>query len=193
MRVPGFVKYVFLALVLVLLVVCGIIGGSYLFYPYGNRGSGLLGVTSSLRNYASDHGGWFPSRTGSALQCLKMLYPYDDSGGLAGLSGSLQQVRQRIQLGLDLDERVSSLVYLPGLRDNDDSDPMIIYERQAGISTTGKRASGHAVGFVGGNIRQIPQDDWERFLKDQETLRRKLIASRATPTNTDLLATGANQ
>src|SRR6476646_1076444 len=139
MRVPGFVKYVFLALVLVLLVVCEIIGGSYLFYPYGNRGSGLLGVTSSLRNYASDHGGWFPSRTGSAFQCLKMLYPYDDSGGLAGLSGSLQQVRQRIQLGLDLDERVSSLVYLPGLRDNDDSDLMIIYERQAGISTTGKR------------------------------------------------------
>lgn len=187
MTLGSSIKYAVFAVALILFVICGAIGLRYLFYPYGNRGSGLVGVTVSLRNYAVDHQGWFPNSSSAPLPSLKMLYPYDDSGDLVGLSGDLREGRKRTQLGLDLDETTSTLIYFPGLRDSDDADLMILYERQEGICTTGQRASGHAVGFVAGYVRQIPQKDWKRFLKDQEALRARAMANRFAPTNTGLL------
>src|SRR5258705_77511 len=110
----------------------------------------------------NNHKGWFPNKTGSPLQSLKLLYPYAAGGELAGISGNVIEVRRRIQLGMDLDDRVSSLVYFPGFRDRDDPNLMIIYERQEGVFTTGRRLNGHAVGFLGGDVQQIPERNWPR-------------------------------
>jgi len=157
-----FSENAFVVLGAVLFVVCGIVGTRFYFYPYGNRGSGLLGVTIPLRLYANDHRGWFPNQTRLPLQSLKLLYPYAP-GDLAGISGNTTETKRRMQLGLDLDEGVSSLVYFPGLRDDDDPNLMMIYERQEGVFTTGRRLSGHAVGFVGGYAQQSQREIGHAF------------------------------
>src|SRR5207244_927397 len=96
-------------------------------------------------------------------------------------------VTRRLQAGTNLDEHVSSLIYIPGLRDNDDPHLMILCERQEGVSSTGRRLDGHAAVFVGGFVQQIPRKEWIAFLKKQEALRNRATTDRVAPTNTDLV------
>jgi hypothetical protein len=146
-------------------------------------GSGKLTTYMGvLVSYAHDHGGWYPRGEVTPLLSLQKLYPqYDQWGsGLAGLSGDEKTVERLAKEGRPIDSTVSSWVYFPGFRSDDDPNICIIWERQEGVFLTGSRADGHAVGFADGGFNQIPSKDWPAFVKHQEELRRNTLLKRAT-------------
>ena len=152
-------------------------------WPYGGRTCCLPCTLSALEMYAGDHFGWFPQDGKTPLESLQSLYSKTndyiaDIGLLAGISGNREETQKRVKAGLPVDESVSSWIYFPGFRDGDDSRIAIIWERQEGISLNGRAYDGHAVGFLDGSIKQIPQAEWAGFLKEQEALRQATLAKR---------------
>lgn len=134
---------------------------------------------SALTLYASEHNGWYPRDAATPLESLRCITnEFGDAALLAGISGNREEAIRRAFAGLPIDETVSSWVYFPGFRNDDDPELAIIWERAAGVRFNGSRADGHAVGFVGGAHRQIRQANWQEFLKEQEALRKKILRSR---------------
>lgn len=137
--------------------------------------------------YANDHEGWLPKSDKGALDALQKLYPeYCPSGKeLAGLSGDIDAVVQNLQSGQPLTERLTSWVYVPGLKDNDDPNIAVLWESKAGIFANGKHdPSGARVAILlSGDITNIPAADWDSFVKQQEQLRRAVQTKRSSETN----------
>jgi hypothetical protein len=149
-------------------------------------------MMQAMRLYATDHDGWYPKGGKTTLDSLGFLGADErkedyiiDLRLLAGISGDREEARKRFFAGTPIDETVSSWVYFPGFRDDDDERLAIIWERQEGIWFNGSRADGHAVGFADGHHEQVPQKRWSAFLKEQEALRRAILAKRATATGTN--------
>lgn len=140
-------------------------------------------MMSALRNYAEDHNDWYPKDGKTSLESLQLLCSETNDytgeiGLLAGISGNIKETERRIKVGLPIDEQVSSWIYFPGFRDDDDDKLAIIWERQGGIRFNGAAADGHAVGFADSHHEQIPQERWNEFLKQQEALRQTILAQR---------------
>jgi len=153
------------------------------FYPHGFRAGMLPTFMAEMWSYAQEHGGWYPKDGATPLESLQELYPVYESEGLAGLSGSERRTLKVLKDKKPLDSNVSSWIYWPGYRVDDDPRLAIIWEREEGLFTTGGRASGHAVGFAVGGCTQIPSEKWADFLKEQELLRQKVLSARLGATN----------
>jgi hypothetical protein len=180
------------------LLLVGAIWGLYRWeYPFGARTCRLPCMIMSLHRYAYAHDGWYPKEGKTRLDSLRVLLGDGEKGNyigvpdlLAGISGNEEETRKRFFAGTPIDETVSSWVYFPGFRSDDDPQLAIIWERQQGICFNGSRADGHAVGFADGHHEQIPQARWPAFLKEQEALRQTTLAKRPaetgmnTPANT---------
>ena len=170
-------------ILIVLIIVAGVLLSALLAHRYRALRSGKLTTYMGvLVDYAADHDGWYPRDGSAPLESLQKLYPrYDKAGlGLAGLSGDEQAVAERLKEGRPIDSTVSSWVYFPGFRNDDDPSISIIWERKEGISLIGKQADGHAVGFAGGGFNQVSAKEWPAFVKRQEELRRSTLLGRAT-------------
>jgi hypothetical protein len=137
-------------------------------------------VDSDLQNFATDHAGWFPKGSNSC-EALCQLYPdYTDYGiELAGLSGNIRAVTNALQNRLSI-EGLTSWVYVPGLRADDDPRLAILWESKTGLKSNGKRAHNDArpVLLLSRDITNVPSADWENFLKHQEQLRKAVQANR---------------
>lgn len=161
-------------------------------YPYGYRCCVSSLIFSDLLTYAGYHDGWFPKDAATPLECLQKLCI--EPGGckfLAGFSGSQKKTVERLSSGGKLDETISSWVYYPGLRE-DDEDLLsaqgikpklglaLVWERRSGIGMGGLRApeGSHLVIFSRQPPTQISGADWDSFLKEQEKCRRVIFASR---------------
>lgn len=83
----------------------------------GERSALMLNVYFALRNYASDHDGWFPQSDEDSYAALRKLYPrYCPSGReLAGLSGDIETVVAALNRGHSLSNELTSWVYVQGL------------------------------------------------------------------------------
>jgi hypothetical protein len=171
--------------VTVVLPVAGVVFAfSRFWFPYGARACWLPCTMGALRQYAGQHNGSFPAGT-NAWEALRQLYPESivDPELLAGISGNRSEVKRRLETGGNLDSNISSWVYFPGFRDDENPDLAIIWERTEGLRWNGSRGSGHAVGFIDGHQEQVPKERWPIFIRDQEDLRREVIAKRATTRN----------
>jgi hypothetical protein len=146
-------------------------------YPFGHRTCRFLCTTTALQAYARDHEGWFPSS-------LESLYPkyLEYEGHLAGLSGDESSAVDRLRAGLALDAKASGWVYRSDLRVDDDSRVAVIWDRTPGLGMGGGRSTAgiHVVGFVDLSYKVIPENDWPRFLQDQEALRSDVLRNRRT-------------
>jgi hypothetical protein len=149
-------------------------------YPYGARPACLPVLVGALRSYSLEHEGFFPNDGEQPLEALRKLYPryLPDCEPLAGLSGNRELLKREIVSGGKVTKDASSWVYWPGLRSDDDEQIAVVWERESGIRFNGSRAHGREVGFVNGVFRQVPDDRWADFLKEQERLREKAIKSR---------------
>jgi hypothetical protein len=147
-------------------------------FPYGHRTCFMPCMLNSLQVYAWDHEGAFPAGTNS-YRALQKLFPeyLPVADNFAGVSGNIRAARRIVSSSGTLTSNESSWVYIPGLSLNDDPALVILYERARGISGNGARSSGHAAGFLGGDIRQIPDAEWEVFLAEQAKLRARLKKS----------------
>ena len=61
---------------------------------------------------------------------------------------------------------------------DDPEELAILWERQDGIFLTGCRGRGHAVGTASGGYIQVPPEQWDEFLREQEKLRREVLEGR---------------
>ena len=150
----------------------------YRDYPHGLRSGKLTTFTLVLHEYAIEHDGWCPKGGATPLASLQKLYPLCDAAALAGMSGNERKAREYFESGRTIDETVSSWVYFPGFRTNDNPGIAIIWEREEGIFITVQRSDGYAVGFVGCGYDQIPSKDWPAFLKRQEELQKETLVRR---------------
>jgi hypothetical protein len=148
-------------------------------YPYGARPCCLPCVLEVLREFAAANNGNFPTGQNPQTALLK-LYPnyLADWHLLAGISGNRELLQHEMSTGAEISQSASSWVYWPGFKLDDNPEIAIIWERKAGLRFNGKRGGGHAVGFIGGNNRQVPDDAWNTFLKEQETLRQEALRGR---------------
>jgi hypothetical protein len=97
---------------------------------------------------------------------------------LAGLSGDVKLLKTQISQGRKITETASSWVYWPGLRSDDNPEIALIWERRSGLRFNGSRAHGREVGFVGGYMRQVPDQEWDSFLQKQQQLRQNALTRR---------------
>jgi hypothetical protein len=184
---------VLLSLCLAGLCLVGIIWGWFRWqYPYGVRTCCLPCMNHAMYLYASDHDGWYPKGGKTPLESLRVLAADEQNRNyigyldlLAGISGNREETCKRFFAGMPIDETISSWVYFPGFRKDDDERLAIIWERQEGIRFNGSRADGHAVGFADVHHEQIPQARWPTFLKEQEALRQAILAKRAADAGTN--------
>jgi hypothetical protein len=128
--------------------------------------------------YAQEHNGWYPNGGTNALASLQKLYPKYADMELAGMSGDESKAVAFLKSGRSIDETVSSWVYHPGLRIDDNPEVAVIWERQEGIFVNGSRLGGHAVGYVNGGFGQVSSRDWTSFVKRKEELRKEIFAQR---------------
>ncbi len=168
-----------------LAVVCvaAVLGGGvyYMYcYPYGLRPAYLPSMLAALRDYAGANGGAFPAGDNGPLEALRKLYPayMPNSHLLAGLSGDRKLINMVLKSGERLPEAASSWVYWPGLTLDDDENIAIIWESRSGLLFNGKRSYGHAVGYIRGNLYQVPDSEWPAFLTRQDGLRRAVARHR---------------
>jgi hypothetical protein len=165
-----------IALVTLALFVGVIYGGFRWQFPYGHRTCFLPCMLSALRIYAHEHEHAFPDGT-NAHVALQKLYPQfmTAADNLAGVTGNIAVTRVVLSTNGNLTSNESSWVYIPGLKDTDDGDLMILYERTSGVGSNGRRMpGGRVVGFINGSMRMIPDAEWERFLAEQAKLRVKV-------------------
>ena len=151
--------------------------------PYGDRTGFIQGTLLGLRRYAAEHEGWFPKSAGTPLKCLQELNPkyLDDPVLLAGVSGNIEQLKQTLRDNRPLDETVSSWVYWPGFKEDDKIGTnliAILWEKKEGVSGSGKRTKGIAVGLSNGSWRQVSLAEWNEFQAEQGRLRAELVAKR---------------
>lgn len=126
--------------------------------------------------YAGDHHGKFPDSKEGPYDALKQLYSeYSSPVELAGVSGNINGVADALRKNVPLDATLTSWIYVPGLHKDDAPETAILWESRGGFYANGKRNffGGHAVLMISGDITNIPSADWEKFLKNQEQLRKK--------------------
>lgn len=174
-------KRLFAVSAVALVVVGGILywRGYQHAYPYGPKPAALPIVVNALRVYASDHHQSFPNINWDSYQSLEVLYPNYLSGNyLAGLSKDSRKTELALRNGGHLKPENCSLVYVPGLFATDDQRIAIVWESRTGIAFNGRSHPGRAVGFLSGEVNQIPDVEWEQFLSNQSFLRQSALRSR---------------
>jgi hypothetical protein len=159
-------------LVALALVVCSVAAWQ-LWRPYGHREAFFRSVDSALQNSASHHDGAFPDGR-DPYKALQSLFPdYVNPGyELAGLSGNIKGVASALLAGQSI-SNLTSWVYVPGLRTNDDPRIAILWESKAGFHPSGRLSFRRIrpVLLLNREITNVPVSHWEGFLKDQEKLR----------------------
>src|ERR1051326_2043876 len=159
-------------------------------YPYGFIGCLVPCFCQTFISYASDHDGWYPKGELTPLESLQLLYKggYAYWGYFAGITGSEKETKKRLESGGKLDETVSSWVYWPGFRSDDSQlldellpshkyELAVLWEKTAGISIFGDRTRDKGLHAICSNSRwaQIPGNEWDGFLKEQERYRRVIF------------------
>ncbi len=156
-------------------------------YPFGQRSSTLPCLYGALFAYAVEHNGNFPDSGTNAYEALQRLYPdYTPSGiEFAGISGNIDNLVNALRSKARLSQSLTSLVYIPGLNQNDPPNLALFWESQAGLYPNGRRNffGGHAVMLVGGTVTNVAAADWASFLNWQEHLRKAALAKRVGQTN----------
>lgn len=129
----------------------------------------MRSVHAALMTYAHDHDGVLPVSDKGPLDALQKLYPeYIPMGReLAGLSGDIDGVEQSLKLGEPLTQKLSSWVYVSGLKNSDNPQLAVLWESRAGYFANGKRnpSGGRVVILLGGDITNVPVARWGDFLK----------------------------
>jgi hypothetical protein len=176
-------KYAILLLLVAVLSVASVLFYLHYWSPHGHREAFMRGMDSSLQNYATDHGGWFPDM-GNPWDALAKLYPSYCNSELAGLTGNTQAVTDALKAGQSI-SNFTSWIYVPGLREGDDGRLAILWEAKQGISANGRLnfRGTRPVLLLNRDITNVATVNWEDFQKQQEELRSAIRARRGIQTN----------
>ena len=143
-------------------------------YPFCDRGCTLRCMHGALLAFAARHYGFFPSSKTGAFDALQKLYPeYMPSGReLAGISGDVRGLTNALFNKSPINESLTSWVYIQGLRESDDPQVAVLWERRPGLDSSGRRnfSGARAVVLISGEITNVSLADWPSFTNRQEKL-----------------------
>ena len=146
-------------------------------YPYGERCCILPSIWIGLYSYAVDKEGSFPDDPKGPLAALSKLYPdyfaVGDEYVLAGFSGDENETSRALRNSEALNPKGCSWVYQPGLKLNDDPRIALLWEKEFGLKTNGRRdfKRRRVVLLVNGETRLIAENDWPEFQRQQNALK----------------------
>ena len=165
-----------------------VVGGGMFYYkwkyPYGWSHCCIIGMMSSLEQYAEEHGGHYPAGESSPEASLSLLCRsnYIDAYTIRGMTVPESTVRPILERGGLLGPDSCGWQYVEGLTQADDPRIALLYCKQA-LGHNGQRTKdgGRQVVFVGsGGITWVSGDRWPSFLKEQK----ELLSSRSSRAKT---------
>jgi len=156
---------------------------SRLNYPYGATHACSKGLAMELRGYAEDDGHWFPHGASTPEASFGLLYTNDLERAthmLAGKTIPQKVVRARLRQFGTISPDTCGWHYVEGLRDDDDPQIIVAWDKAIGLSHNGQRKDGlmHEVIRVDGLDELIGKERWPEFIADQKKRLAQLIASR---------------
>ena len=171
--------------VLIALAVLALAGGAIRWhyahrFPYGCRHLCIKGIGLSLKLYAGDHGGRFPSGLETPEASLGLLYPKymphaDSLGGKTVRSGVAESL---LASGGHLTPVACAWHYVEGLTDDDRPDIALLWDKEPGYGHNCEvmpDRKGREVLFVDGHAEWITGDQWHELMRRQA----ELMAERA--------------
>ena len=166
----------FVGLLILAMVLAGAGYGYYRYaFPYGWTHACDKVLSSALRDYALRHDGWFPRGEETPEASLSLLHPELRAETLHGKSCPIEKTRARLEAGLKLTPETCGWHYVEGLRNDDDKELALFWDKVGLGHNGGRLGSGcHYVWFVDGNREFISGDEWGAFLRNQEELRAKI-------------------
>lgn len=158
-------------------------------YPYGQSHCCDKILSLALYNFASIHGGVFPTGEATPEASLSLLYKagFVDANTLRGKSVPETTVQEILDRGELLGPDSCGWHYVEGLRTDSDRRFALFWDK-AGLGHNGEllRDGGHIVCFVYGDTRHIPASEWPKFLADQKELHDQLEKKNAEAKTNDL-------
>lgn len=154
-------------------------------YPFGWSHACSAGLGLALEGYSSEHGGWFPHGEATPEASLSLLYKDDPDTALWTLGGK-NILREIVEATLKRDGKLSPATcgwhYVEGLRENDNPEIAVAWDKVIGLSHNGHRIDGmmHEVIILGAGHRYVSKRDWPEFIANQKKLLAQTIASRDT-------------
>jgi hypothetical protein len=152
----------------------GSVGAGYwkYTYPYGWSHCCAKGVGFALREYATDHDGFFPVGGETPEASLSLLYSnYLDAYTLRGKTVSLEVVQQALAKDGKLGPQSCGWHYVEGLTEADNPEIAIVWDK-LGLGHNGQRlrGGGHEVVLLDGSTSGISAKRWPEFLERQKQL-----------------------
>lgn len=141
-------------------------------YPYGWSHCCITVMGLSLRTYAMDHGGRFPTGGETPEASLSLLYSnYENAHTLRGKAVPLEVAQAALARNGKLGPDSCGWHYVEGLTEADDPEIAILWDKSSLDHNGGRvRGGGHEVAFVDGSSRYVSGARWPEFLKRQEQL-----------------------
>jgi hypothetical protein len=173
-------------LVAVLLVGAVYVLGNYAVWIKGRHKHCIVAAWLSLKSYASDHGGSFPSHTngyGDALVVWAKASPGVERN-LVGPGDDGRWLREAVATGDSVDENLCSRIYVQGLEESSYPRIAVLFDR---FATRGGDHSPHPwAGYLreacllDGSMVRIPVARWSAFASNQVQLLVQAGIPRAT-------------
>lgn len=173
------------------LIVILAIGGIYVLSEYAlwldrRHRHCIVNAGLSLKIYASDHNGHFPSHTngfGNALVTWAKSFPGDERT-LVGPGDDGAWLRKAVATGESVDESLCSRIYVQGLNESLDPQIVVLFDR---FATRGGDHSPHPwAGYLreavrlDGSLARVPVAGWPAFASTQVELLVEFGIPRAT-------------
>ena len=170
--------------VLVVVVPLGVWGWWHYTFPYGWSHSCSKCLGMSLRLYAEDNNGLLPCGAATPEGSLSLLLKSDPSvkRALRGKNISQRTVDEAIARDGLLGPASCGWHYVEGLRESDDLQIAVVWDKAIGLSHNGERASGlmHEVVMLDGSMQYITRKHWPEFVEQQKRLLIAAMAERGT-------------
>jgi len=153
-------------------------------YPYGVSHSCSKALGLELRLYANDHDGWYPYGMKTPEASLSLLCTNNSSvqGILRGKHLPQEVVDRALANNGLLGPASCGWHYIEGLREEDDPQLAVLWDRIIGLDHNGRLKSGlqHEVITVDGSMQYISKQNWPAFVQQQKRLLAETAANRTT-------------
>jgi len=167
------------------LLLAGIGGKGFYHYkfPYGYSHACSKGLGLTLRMYAENHDGWLPYGRETPEASLA-LFAHDDIDSALWVLGGKNVPRVVVQAALTnawvFGPDTCGWHYVEGLREDDDPQLMVAWDKTVGLNHNGMRTKGleHEVVFLDGSAQYASSTKWRQLVADEKEKIAKVIISR---------------
>jgi hypothetical protein len=177
----------FKKLLLILAAILGLtVAGGWAWYcytfPYGFNHCCSKQLGMSLKIFASDNNGWYPLGGKTPEASLSLVCTNDPTMlyVVRGKSVSLKAAQQTWDRDGVLNPEACGWHYIEGLREGDDPEIAVAWDKVTGLGHDGERRKNlaHEVVFLDASTHFIPKTGWTQFVAEQKQKLEEVMASR---------------